>query len=837
MSFLACLAGLREKGAIDPERAGRYRAEYERLERSYRKTMGKAAAEEAASRDVMDALDFDALQQRRQAALQVRTQQGLLQGLESHVGGGGKAGQYAIAVMEHHEAVRGVEAVENVRGALWNMAWTRMSGFLDRYRRDLLGRVGNGAEMRELVRALRGEATDNASARELAAAVGDTLEWLRRMFNQHGGVIPKLENWGLPQNHDPLAIAEAGLENWRASLRDLLSPAEMIDGTTGKPFADQEALDEALEAVFRNITSEGMDGAVPGAFRGGGKLANRRADHRFLVFKDADAWLAYNNRFGLGDPFSAIVGHIDSMTRDIAAMRVLGPNPDHTIRWLDDVLHQQSLPGTGGGKAGQLDGKARKGARTMDRMWRYYSGELTAVAPENRKTARFFMGLRNWNVLSKLGRAALSAIPTDPVFKSFTAKFNGLPLARSLGDYIGSFNPANPAHRQAAWDAGLVFHEMTQRSAKLWSETRGLDVVELTRRGADTLLRTTWLTPHTVASKQSLGLSFMRDWAEHAETSFDDLARPKRLALERYGIDSQDWDRLRSIEAEDQNGIRLLRPGDLARRGDDGDLDAAVRFFSLIDSETRFDTPGEMLRAQTALALGGRGSALERGTIIGELAHSVTQFKTYSVIMVMTHMQRMLYGQGGMSRASYAMMLPIFLTFGGFVALSLRMIALGQDPPDATEPENWARAFVTAGGGGYVGDIVAQGVAGQRGTTGAVAGFVTGPTIGSIVDPAIDVTLGNVGQAARGEEMKLSSELLREGRKNVPFGNAWWGQLAVNRMLLDEMQRLADPDAKKRWRRMEREAREQGTAYWWAPGDPLPERAPDWGNATGELTE
>jgi hypothetical protein len=331
----------------------------------------------------------------------------------------------------------------------------------------------------------------------------------------------------------------------------------------------------------------------------------------------------------------------------------------------------------------------------------------------------------------------------------------------------------------------------------------------------------------------------MKEWAELADTPFDKLGEGRQLAFARYGIDAADWDRLRAVPTDDTGGVTLLRPGDLARLADGGDreaLDSAVKFFTLIDAESRFDTPGSLLRAQTALALGGQGGRFERGTLIGELAQSATQFKTYSVITTMTHMQRAVYGRGAMSRAEYALALPIFLTLAGTFALSLRSIASGEDWPDWADPVTFARGFATAGGLGYVGDIIGKGVEGQRGTGGAVAGFVTGPTIGSVVDPAVELTFGNIGQAARGEETNLGREAFRMARRNLPGGNAWYAQVAVNRMLPDQLEATIDPDYRKAWRRMERETAERGSGLWWRRGEMLPERAPDFTNSNQEGT-
>jgi hypothetical protein len=376
---------------------------------------------------------------------------------------------------------------------------------------------------------------------------------------------------------------------------------------------------------------------------------------------------------------------------------------------------------------------------------------------------------------------------------------------------------------------------MIQRGERMWHEGRGLNVHELTRRAGDAVMRGTFLTPHTVASKQSLGLSFMKDWADNAGTAFDQLAEPKRLSLERYGIGPVDWDRLRAIGASEQG---LLRPGDLARSDDPEALASAIKFFSLIDSEVRFGIPGESLRAQTAVATIGGAVRIKRGTWGGELLHSTNQFKTYSVIMMMTHMQRALYGRGGMNRAAYAATLPIFLTIGGMLSNSFFDILNGKDPAPLDKPLTWARAFARSGGMGIAGDIMTQGLADDRGTGGAVAGFVLGPTLSSIVEPAVSLTLGNIGDKARrelddkpdNEDIHLAAQLVRQARQAVPGSNAWYGRLAFNRLVGDQLQEIADPKYRQSWRRMERAAREQGTGFYWEPGDIAPDRAPDLRN-------
>ncbi|WP_226018393.1 hypothetical protein [Novosphingobium sp. FKTRR1] len=824
MTFRVCLAQLQADGKIGRERAERFAAEFDRLRGVYRKSMSEAAADDLATRDAMDALEWQALTDRRQKMMQIRTQQGLLEKAQAHVEGGGSAKHFAIAVMDHHEAVSGLPSVENTKGAIWRLAWSRMGDFMERYKRDMLGRVGNAPELDDVVRELRGEATGNDNAREMAAAVGDTMEWLRQQFNAAGGAIPKLKDWGLPQSHDALAVAQAGYDAWRADILPRLDWQNMIDATTNKPFPSAEALEPALEQAWRNISSEGMDNATPGAINGRGKFANRHTDHRFFVFKSADDWLAYNQRFGTGNVFDAITGHIGSMSRDIAAMRVLGPNPAATVRWLGDVLRKDALPTVAlNDDVVKLGSDAGRGAKILTDLWDYYAGNMTAIAPENRSTARFFSGVRNWNVMSKLGSAALSAMPTDPMFSGMTAKFNGLPVMDTAATWLRTFNPADAGHRDAALHAGLVFAEMTGRAEQMWRDGQ-FNMHEFTRRGANALLETTLLTPHTVAAKQAIGLSFMKDWAENADSAFVDLAEPKRQALERYGIDAADWDRLRGTGAVEQGSVRLLRPADLARSDVAGGLDSAVKFMSLIDSETKFGVPGESLRAQAAVATMGHSTRIERGTIGGELLHSATQFKTYSVVWMMTHLERALYGRGGISRMQYALTLPIFLTIGGYIADSLIDLSRGETPSPDLTPLRLGRAMVRGGGLGILGDIASQSMAGQQGrTTGGVTGFLVGPTLGAVADPIAALTLGNIGEASSGKDMHLGSELVRQARQAVPGSNAWYARVAMNRLVMDQLQTLADPNYRQSFQRIERAAAERGSGYWWAPGQTAPD--------------
>ncbi len=56
----------------------------------------------------------------------------------------------------------------------------------------------------------------------------------------------------------------------------------------------------------------------------------------------------------------------------------------------------------------------------------------------------------------------------------------------------------------------------------------------------------------------------------------------------------------------------------------------------------------------------------------------------------------------------------------------------------------------------------------------------------------------------------------------------------MERLIFDELEAAIDPKASRSFRMIEQRARrDYGQRFWWRPGQPAPQRAPDLGAATG----
>ena len=92
-----------------------------------------------------------------------------------------------------------------------------------------------------------------------------------------------------------------------------------------------------------------------------------------------------------------------------------------------------------------------------------------------------------------------------------------------------------------------------------------------------------------------------------------------------------------------------------------------------------------------------------------------------------------------------------------------------------------------------------------------------------------NLTGGNVIQFAQDEPTNLGRESVAFARMNLSM--PFYLRLAYERVLLDELQKVADPEAYQAFRRKASKLKSQfKTGYWWAPGETGPRRAPDFGN-------
>lgn len=818
MSLGACLPGLEADGKLTADQAADARALYDELLEDYARSGSREAAEALASEAVLAQLERNVTRKEFIAGLTIKRRQAIAADLAAYgadigdprlrtqAAGGADGGppidpRSIRALIGGRDPRAHFSSVEGRRLAIVGDAHRELDRVLADHAANLLGKVRNKAQLRDMTRELFGEDSGNASAKAMAEAWRRTSERLRQRFNAAGGDIGFRADWGLPQAHDWQKVRAAGFDEWRSSIVNRLDRGKMIDERTGRPFTD-EALELVLRDVWETIRSDGTFDMTPGA-PGGAALANRRGDARFLAFKSADDWMAYQEQFGTASPYDAMVGHIEGMARDIAALEILGPNPEATLRWAKDYVVQSAGRDTDPGSKALNQAKAA--ARAVDRLWDEYRGAHQAV--DNEWLGLTFSGLRSWQVATKLGGAYLTAA-SDVAFKATRTKFNKLASSAGVPNYLQLMRPGSVEAQKMAVRRGLIAEEWSSRTA---GQDRFL-MEELTgtvpRLMASGILRLSLLNRHTQSMRWVYGMETLATFTEAAGKSFDELEPEWRGALQRYGMSADDWDKLRNAPMETDGGVEWISPHNL----DDRDL--AGRFMEMVHQEKNLAIPVADLETRATF-----NSMFPKGTLRGEIGRSAVQFKSFGLSVVLSQTKQIMSMQTGHA-ARYAGGLIISTTLMGAIAMQLKALAAGKDPRPMQDTDFWLAASLQGGGFGIYGDFLQS----QQNRFGG--GFAQ-----TLAGPVVDDIQG-IANMVKAEDPRRS--VVREVKGLIPGNNLWYTRAAFDRMLVDQIEEAVNPDIRNARRRINRYAREQGTDYWWAPGDVLPARQPELANALEE---
>lgn len=721
----------------------------------------------------------------------------------------------------------GASSWKNRTNAIARWAHGDMSEFLSTFRRSRIsGRRFNKPQIDNVVREVLGEQSGSHEAQGMAQALNRTYEQLRNDFNKAAGfeAIPKLEGGYLPQSHNPEALLRAGYATWRDYITPRLSLEKMRDPLTGGALSP-ERLDESLKITWNRIVTGGWYDREPKATPFGlGALATRRSEHRFLHFKSADDWLAYSNEFGAGDPTKAIFQHIRSMASDIAAMDVLGPNPNATLNWMKQVVQSEAAKSVAGEKS-LFAGTA--GVDTGERRAARLDAIFTAVGGQQVLSGRLAAGfgdVSNLLTSAYLGSTSILAASTDPFIDRAARYFNGLPATKALWGIAHAIKGENTRTQAVRLGLGLDdFMHILGNEARYAGMLGGH---EWSRWLADRTVNLNGLEAITQARKHRFGMDFAAMAADHVGETWEQVGKSNeyfRRALERYGIKEKDWDRLRAtpLMIDGEGSAGYLAPRDVKNR------DLGLRYLEMILSETERAVPTGTARSRSVVTGG-----LQRGTIWGEIVNSGLQFKSFALSFTTLQWQSLKteLNMGVPRGAAYAASVFIPLTLGGALSVQINNVVGGKDPQpmDPTTGQGfkfWLQAMFKGGGLGLMGDFLFDDLT-RFGHS--PAEHLAGPTI-SLVSDSLQLTVGNLQKIVTGKKTHFGRDVVRKFGRNVPIVSSLpYTRAAYQRMVVDQLQYLTDPEAHKYFREQEqRLRRDTGQGFTWRPGQMQPDRAPE----------
>lgn len=753
---------------------------------------------------------------RRRVALTIAARQRLDTFINSYQGTDGKLGALNRTIAFSADGKSNFLSVESRGKATRDYALSQIQEAFEAVDPRFFHLFEDEKGVRDLVFEIRGQDTGNVKAKKGAKAWADVTELLRRRFNDAGGDIGYLENWGIPQHHSMEKVGRATRDQWVSDVIGKLDRKYYIK-EDGQLMSDAEVT-AFLGEAYNTIATGGLNKLSDSGMRLSGARANRGNASRQIHFKDADSYLEYQNQYGDRSLWEVMVGHLEGISKDVALVETYGPNPDHVFRSiLDEVTAETATANP------QSTGKVKRLANSTENLYNFISGKTQPIA--NPHIAQWSDNIRNWLVASRLGSALLASF-SDLGTMYLSAKVTNLPMNQLFRNQLEAMDPTNRNELARARRAGLAMESLLGSVNRWAMDNMGPSKA---RWAATAVMRASGLTAWSDAHKRAYGVTMMGSLGEVVSRSPDlrSLDDADFRILKSKGITEQDFSVWKLADQEDwgKGNNTMLTPESIMRIPDD-----AVKHLGAPE-RVKFEAMRKLLGAvaeevdMAVITPGAReqmitGGGLQRGTWKGELVRSVFLFKSFPISVVMRHWSRAMGMPSAGGRAAYIGTFIASTTILGALSQQLNDMASGRNPREMTgedAPKFWLGALLKGGGLGLYGDFLLSDHTRYGG--GALASML-GPVAG-LVDDVVKLGQGIPLNAVEGKPEQTGGDLVKLGKGLIPGANLWYAKAALDHMIFNQLQEYFSPGY---LRKVEQRSKKNfNQTYWWRPQDSLPQ--------------
>ncbi|HHC3561008.1 TPA: hypothetical protein ACPUPP_002260 [Klebsiella pneumoniae] len=761
-------------------------------------------------------LTNEAALKRRRVALTIAARQRLDAFIKTYQGKDGKLEALNRTIAFHADGKSNFLSVESRGKATRDYALSQIQEAFEAVDPRFFHLFEDEASVRDLVYEMRGQDTGNVRAKKGAKAWAGVTELLRQRFNDAGGDIGYLENWGIPQHHSMEKVGRVSQDKWISDVIGKLDRKYYIKDD-GQLMSDAE-LKTFLGEAYNTIATGGLNKLSDTGMRISGARSNRGNASRQIHFKDADSYLEYQREYGDRSLWEVMVGHLEGISKDIALVETYGPNPDHVFRSiLDEVTAEQATANP------ERTGRIKRLANSTENLYNFIAGKTQPIA--NPHIARWSDNIRNWMVASRLGSALLASF-SDLGTMYMSAKVANIPMNRLFMNQLEAMNPANRTELARARRAGLAMESLLGSVNRWAMDNMGPSV---SRWAATAVMRASGLTAWTDAHKRAYGVTMMGSLGEVVSRAPDlrSLDDSDFRILKSKGITEQDFSVWKLAQQEDwgNGNTTMLTPESIMRIPD-----AAVMHLGLPE-RVRFEAMRRLLAAvseevdMAVITPGAReqlftGGGLQRGTWKGELTRSVFLFKSFPISVVLRHWTRAMGMPSAGGRAAYIAAFLASTTMLGALSQQLNDMASGRNPREMVGKDAgkfWLGALLKGGGLGLYGDFLLSDHTRYGG--GALASML-GPVAG-LVDDVVKLAQGIPLNAVEGKPEQTGGDLVKLGKGLIPGANLWYAKAALDHMIFNQLQEYFSPGY---LRKVEQRSKKQfNQTYWWRPQDVTPE--------------
>lgn len=653
----------------------------------------------------------------------------------------------------------------------------------------------------------------------IARILEEYNELARRDANVAGAWIKKLPGRVIRQTHDQYRIRRAGFEQWREFI------AERIDWDRTMPGVKDT--EKALQDLYTQFSSgQHVSFKSPSsAFKGMGNIGRQMSHERVIHFKDADAAYEYNKAFGAGSLAEGMLYGLEQSAQDIAIMRQLGPNAEMN---LDEVIVRIQRDLKDAGRDRDLEKFSNRANNLKKTLWPNLTGEARVAG--NKMGAQVSSSVRQWEQISKLGGAVLSAVADIPFYASEVSYQGGSMLGGMTEAITGLLDGKTTAQKKELLGMLGVLHDgmratvagrfdvSDQIPGRMAKTTQAFFKLSGLRWWTDRLR-----SKFALASSHRLALSAGKQWSGLS----DDLRR----TLELFGLDESKWDILRAGTQKEADGRSYMTPEGIDELPDEV-------FGRYLEQKGQRVSPAKIRDLRTEIKDQFRSYFYDRsttaviepdartrgillrgtrpGTVEGEFMRHLMLFKSFVASVIQKPLARELYGRtgevrtgagglltalkGGNGEIQGLAQLMAWNTLFGYAAMSVKDIAKGREPRDPDDLRTWAASMAQGGSLGIYGDFLFGDLKNRFG--GSASSTLAGPTAG-LFDDTVDL----FQRFRDGDD--TAAQAFRYAVNNTPFIDLFYVKWALDYAFLYQISESLNPGYLRRMERRVEQENEQ----------------------------
>jgi hypothetical protein len=792
---------------------------FRRSKAEYSATLGPAGADAAAALQAAKAMREKSAALQIKIAAQVKT----WRTIERRVIDDPRGGMASVTAMSSKDTLRGDNRLAKLRrtepdhpiftgqnvGSLHDVMargfYNMLGPMMEKFRPGFLGNPEAIRSAKHFVYERFGVATGDVAAKVVSDAFGQMIDHGEMLARGAGKVFEPNEDWRLMQPWSPRRVAQFTepefVKDWRAEMD--AGGVKLWDKEKNAPaaLADQDAI---LKKAYADIKYEGGTTAP---------FSKEMRTFRFQPGKaGADSWLKLQGKYGVGNEIMAAVDHhIDHMAQEIAMLHVWGPTPDAAFEAAVRLAREKNP-----GSALPTGLRWFDSENTARLAYQVSSGKGFPVA--NETAARFMSGMRSLVGAASLRNLPISIIPSDTAMTFMALHHDGMSGFNALSHTFSGMSKDVARHLQIAAHS---YMDYVQNSVRRYEDE--INVSGLARKVPRAVVKATGADLWTRNIRQGVQLSYLNTLAGARKTPWQNLDAPLRdHFLGQFGFTEADWDKIRALDPYVAgNGAEYT---DLPKLTE-ADRALSERLQTAIADRSSYAAHQPDVRTE-AIA---RGHSVA-GTLQGELGLSFFQYKQFALERMSTHLFRILKDGSPGDRVTRGLAFTILSALAGAVSIQADAVVRGENPADAnpfSNPKFWMDAWARGGTGGIYGDLLENAL---RGDASAIGGAALGP-IGGLATDAISAAVAPAKNALEDRRTSVN-QIFGMGKRWTP--NTWYSRLGVDRLLWDKLQVLLDPNYRQSFSRAAKNAQRNGRGgFWWAPGTPAPQTAPQPGTALG----